>query len=106
MSAWLESIAARCRGGEKWNEQLANADIIWEDSVLGESGYAFVIGIISDKYFYAKWEYDTYQKQDYAISELNIFPTIENLKAWLRELKEQKHPKATEILAIMKFLLT
>jgi len=84
---------------------LEKADILWEDSTVGSRGHIFCVGVLDKSYFYFDEKYDTYEKQpDFKPSAI-VFEDFEAIKAWLRELKAANHPKAREIIDMMKFFL-
>lgn len=104
---WSESISARCRDMHKGVIINEGLDVIWEDSEVGSSGHVFCIGKTSkDDYFYIKGDYDSIENQPVFFPDFNIFKDIADLKAWLLHLKTTSHPKASEILPIMRFFLT
>lgn len=112
---WSESVSARCRDANLFSAALSSnfplelCDVIWEDSVVGPSGHVFCIcNTQSDRYFYIEYKYDTFEKQPEKVStfSLFLFADLENVKTWLRDLRAKNHPKAAEILPIMRFFLT
>ncbi len=105
---WSESISARCRGAAlQDNTLIQTADVIWEDSVVGPSGHVFCIGMTQQNTFFKiQYDYDIYEKQETPMANITLFPSVDKVKEWLRELKAENHPKAAEILPIMRFFLT
>lgn len=106
MSKWSETVASRCREAETISDTLKDAYIIWEDSTLGASGKVFVVGQINDTYFYVRYKYDSFQKQNFIGPFVIQFIDIPQLKQWLKGIREEGYEKADELLSVMKFFLT
>jgi hypothetical protein len=108
MSSWLETASRQCRGAEKLDSQLIDANIIWEDSTVGESGKVFFLGATyQNQFFYGRWTYDTFANSDTLNQEFVIFDRdLKDFKAWLRQLRDSDYEKKQEVLNIARFFLT
>ena len=105
MIPWLESITARCRGMDQFNTPLADAYVMWEDSVVGPEGYVFCIGTVGEEYFFFEHSYGTFA--DEPEQEIIMTPkNLASLKDLLLSLKTAKYAKIGELLPVMKFYLT
>ena len=104
---WSESESAKCRWADKLHLPLAEADIVWEDSIVGKKGKVLCIGFHDNKYFSLNWLYDTYVKTDMDLHPtINYFNDASETKKWLKDLKQSGYSKADEVIQIMRFLLT
>ena len=107
MAQWLETVARRCRGGETLDSLLKDTYIIWEDSIVDENGYAFVVGQLNDTYFYVRWHYAPYSEGDTITTpRIVILKNSSEVKQWLKEIRDSGYEKSTELLNVMKFFLT
>jgi len=105
---WPESISARCRGAATAsNKSIWNSSIIWEDSIVGEKGHVFCIGLTPDNIFFRiQYKYDTYENDPDLLGVVTFFKNTDSIKTWLKELRSENHPKIKEIIPIMRFFLT
>jgi hypothetical protein len=105
MIPWLESTTAQCRGMETFNETLADAHVLWEDSTIGPSGYVFCIGSLGKDYFFFEHTYDTHAEEP--VQEIHMTPKdLKALKTLLKSLRDAKHAHVEDLLEVMKLHLT